>query len=340
MRDLAQFFAYLNDIAFKYVVLRNWENLPFHAETGAHSDLDLLVYDQEHFLEVFPQLERVYPHPRVQFKLHLDNGEYVQIDVRYVGDGYYPDQFEENILKSREFNPNGFFTPNPLHHRLGLVYHCVHHKNHNNYHNFLCEGKGANVRPMQIEDMLEALKKNPELSWIEPEDPSVGRFNKYVRGGTAVVNEADGVIEKKQVRHMAYKLTDNEERILKLISSKHFPKLLGREGDTLRIEHCGEPLTAQNLPDDWKDQLCYILKLLEGSNIVHRDVRLDNLMIKDGVIKLLDFGWARLKSEEDGKHPDLLGYPNKCPLGFNDIYSMNRIIKQLDAEREEVCQTK
>jgi hypothetical protein len=55
-------------------------------------------------------------------------------------------------------------------------------------------------------------------------------------------------------------------------------------------------------------------------------------MVKDGIIRLIDFGWARLAYEPDGEHPDLLGMPNRCPLGFNDAYSMNRVIKQLEEE--------
>lgn len=326
MKDLAQFFSYMNHTSFSYVVLRNWENLPYHVETGAHSDLDILVYDLDHFLELFPHLERVYPAPRVQFKLFLDSGEFVQLDARYVGDGYYPDHFEQAILDTREWNENGFFTPNPIHHRLGLVYHCVHHKGHNNYPNFLGN--------LTVPQMLDSLKQNKMLSWIEPEDPSVGRFNKYVRGGTALINTKDGAVEKKQYRHLAYNLIDNEERILDKLDSKHFPKLLGRDGNTLRIEHCGEALSAENLPEDWKEQLVHICDLLDTYSIVHRDVRLDNLMVKGETIMLLDFGWARYSDESDGKHPDLLGYPNKCPLGFNDRYSMNRVIKQLDCERE------
>lgn len=334
MRDLAQFLDYMNHTDFKYVVMRNWENLPYKVETGIHSDLDLLVYDFDHFHELFPQLERVYPKPRVQYKLYLDSGEFIQMDIRSVGDGYYPEQFQVNMLNTREWNKNGFWTPNPIHHRLGLAYHAVHHKNGNNYANYL--------GPVSVGKLLEALKQNEELAWVEPDDPSVGRFNAYSRGATSVVSEGDGWIEKRQVRYTGYKLTDNEERILNLLSGSHFPALVFREGDNLRIEHCGEPLGSNNLPENWKEQLVDIIRDLEKCGVVHRDIRLDNLMIKDGVIKLLDFGWARLSNESDGRHPDLLGYPNKCPLGFNDIYSMNMVIKQLEAELEEAteCQNK
>ena len=329
MQSIVQFFQYMNDVDFKYVVLRNWENLPFKVETGPHSDLDLLVYDLDHFLELFPDLERVYPEPRVQFKLYLDSGEYVQLDARHIGDGYYPDALEENILKTREWNPLGFWTPNPLHHRIGLAYHCVHHKNANTYPKYL--GK------LTVSDMLENMKQNENLAWTEPDDPSVGRFNSYVSGATSVVSINDDSVQKKQVRYKKYDLIRNEARILTSVCCERFPKVRESTDDSIRLEHCGAPLSASNLPDDWRWQLSQILYDLEAHRIVHRDIRLDNLMVKGDLIYLVDFGWARYECEEDGKHPDLLGYPNKCPLGFNDRYSMNRVIKQIEVELEEVC---
>jgi len=330
MRDLAHFLSYMNNTAYRYVVLRNWENLPHNVETGIHSDLDLLLYDLDHFLELFPHLEREYKAPRVRFKLTFDDGQFIFLDARHIGDSYYPLEFEENILKTREWNKAGFWTPNPIHHRIGLVYHAVHHKGANTYPNFL--GKES------VPSMLDALKQNRELAWVEPDDYSVGKFNPYQLGGTSVVTSNGTWVEKQQTCYKEYSLIENEERMLNLVNNAHFPKVISRDGDSIRIEHCGEPLTATNLPTDWKEQLAEILEALTLFGVVHRDIRLDNLMVRDNIIKLLDFGWARLKDEVDGKHPDLLGYPNKCPLGFNDGYSMNMVIRSLEMEREELCQ--
>lgn len=336
MRDLRQFFSYMNDVDFKYVVMRNWENLPDNVETGIHSDLDLLVYDLDHFLEIFPDLEPDYPLPRVRYKLTFDDGRFIYLDARHVGDNYYPEGFQEAMLETREYNKLGFWTPNPIHHRIGLVYHVVHHKGVNTYPKYLCaENTEGIVIPIAVSELFEALKQNEELAWVEPDDPSVGRFNSYQTGATSVVSNGGDWVDKKQVRYKAYKLNENEERILNILNSRHFPKVISSEDGVLRIEHCGVSLGVDNLPEDYLDQFNEILNALDKAGVVHRDVRLDNLMLKDGIIKLVDFGWARLTSEDDGKHPDLLGYPNKCPLGFNDRYSMNTVIKQLEVMREE-----
>src|SRR5690242_8657391 len=117
MESIRQFFSYLNDINFKYVVLRNWENLPNDCHLGEHSDLDLLVYDFDHFFEVFPQAEKIYALPRVRVRIPIAES-FLYVDVRYVGDDYYPESFEKSILENREWFERGFYTPDAVHHGI------------------------------------------------------------------------------------------------------------------------------------------------------------------------------------------------------------------------------
>lgn len=326
MKDLKQLFDFLNDVSFEYVVLRNWDNLPYSVELGDHSDLDLLVYDLEHFKEIIPEAKAEFPdYPtRVRYKLPIGN-EYIFMDVRFLGDGYYPSEFEKAILDTRVFNENGFYTPNPIHHRLALAYHVVHHKNSNTYERWL--GKAS------VKELLESLKKTP-IGWVAPSDLSVGKFNAYWSGATSTVSNEGGKILKKQNSFMSYNLIDNEKRILSKVDCVHFPKILGEEEGSIVLEDCGEPLTSDNLPEDWKSQLVSILMHLRENKIIHRDIKPDNLMIKDGVIKLIDFGWAKLEGEEDNP-PSCLGYPFKPSYGFDDNFSMRAVIKKLEFELEE-----
>ena len=130
---------------------------------------------------------------------------------------------------------------------------------------------------------------------------------------------------------LAYSLIDNEERILSKAISIHFPKVISKNDGELSIEDCGESLTEDNLPKDWKNQLVKILIELKVNNIQHRDIKPDNLMIKDGVIKLIDFGWAKYIDEEDKVSPPAcLGYPYRPSWGWDDNYSMRQIIKQME----------
>lgn len=319
----------MNDVSFPYVVLRNWERLPYDVVLGDHSDLDLLVYDFGHWKELFPQAIQEYPYPRVRFKVPVDDS-YIYCDVRHVGDDYYPEDFEKAILDTREWNERGFYTPNPIHHRIALAYHCVHHKGmiSDNYRKYI--GNAT------LKDLSDALKAS-SVGWIRPRDLSVGDFNGYWKGATSIVSKGDGKILKTQVSYKDYPLIPNEYRILNLLNSHHFPKVysLDIENKTIEIEDCGIPI-LDNLPEDWKFQLAEIARCLKEAKVTHRDIKLDNLMVKDGIVKLIDFGWAILEGEKEEKEaPSCLGFPNRPSWGFDDVYSINRVIKQIEFELEE-----
>ena len=273
MQSLRKLFEYMHDIDFPYVVMRNFENLPDNIHIKGHGDLDLLVYDLKHFKELFPDIKPVYPSPRVQYRANV-GGLNIYIDVRSVGDGYYPTDFQLNMLDTREYNPDGFFTPNPVFHRLGLVYHVVHHKGSNNYTNWLGDAT--------VKELADALKES-DIGYSIPNDHSVGTYNQYWKGATSVVSKEGDKVFKRQTGYNGYNLIDNEYRILSTIDSIHFPKV-SQEEDGISISDCGERVRVDNLPDNWKSQCVDILNELKKNNIQHRDIKPDNLMVKDGVV--------------------------------------------------------
>lgn len=328
LETLSQLFSYLNDISFPYVVLRNWDELPYDVVLGEHSDLDLLVYDRSHFFEVIDCAKEEYPYPRVRVKIPIGNS-FIYADIRHIGDDYYPIDFERAILDTRELNERGFFTPNPIHHRIALAYHAVHHKN------YISKEYVPWLGDATIPDLLKALQES-EIGWVPPKDTTVGTYNGYWKGATSIVEKKDGWVLKTQTNYKDYDLLNNEAVILARATSKHFPNVRAMRGGTLEIEDCGEALSHLNAPSDWKKQLTQILKDLKSHKIVHRDIKLDNLLVKNGTIKLIDFGWARYEHIPDLKEPPTcLGFPNKPSYGFDDQYSMNRVVKQLDYQFEE-----
>lgn len=329
MQSIVEFFGRMNDISFPYVVLRNFENLPFSVEVGGHSDLDLLVYDLEHFKELFPEAKAEFAFPRVRYKMPLGKF-YFYMDVRYVGDNYYPELFEQAILDTREYHPNGFYVPNPVHFRIALSYHAAHHKNENIYQRWIGDAS--------VEELLLALKKS-EIGWVEPTDPTVGRFNAYWKGATSIVNRENNRIIKRQISYKDYDLLGNEIKMLKSLDSIHFPKVYTQDEKTITIEDCGDMLTEKNAPENWKEQLLQILRELKAKKIRHNDVKLDNLMVKNGIIHLIDWGWASREGEDISSFPKCLGYPNRPSWGPDDDYAMRKVIKQLEYKMEEECES-
>lgn len=317
----------MHAVDFYYVVLRNWENLPHDCCLGDHSDLDILCYDFNHFKEIFPMAKGEYPYPRVRMKIPIGES-YFYCDVRHIGDGYYPEDFGRAILVTREWNPKGFFTPNPVHHGVALAYHAVHHKN------FIDVNYVKHLGNATIPELLEKLKKS-SIGWEEPKDKSVGKFNGYWKGCTSIVSSQDGRVLKKQVAYSSYNLVANEWAILSLIHSEHFPKVYSFVDGVLEMEDCGCSL-LMNIPSDWCEQLDDILDALREFGVTHRDIRMDNLLVKDGIIKLIDFGWAVVNGESEEKEPpSCLGYPNKPSWGFDDAYSMRILKKQITYHLEE-----
>jgi len=327
MHSIKQFFSYMNETGFKYVVLRNWENLPNDISLGEHSDLDLLVYDYTHFTELFPQAKLQYPLPRVRTKIPIGDS-YIYADIRHLGDNYYPEDFSNDILSTRQWNDRGFYTPDPLRHRIALAYHAVHHKGgiSDEYRKYL----GSST----LDELLDVLKQS-NVGWVMPNDTTVGRYYGYWKGATSIVDKKDGEVIKTQVSYSQYDLIANEAKFLKKLYSIHFPELIQHYGNTIHITDCGEPISATNLPYDWREQCRKIVRILHDNKVLHRDIRIDNLLIKDGVIKLIDFGWAIDMGQVDSP-PSCLGFPNKPSTGFNDAYSMERVIKQIEYMTEEV----
>ena len=124
--SLEQLF-YVMNATTEYVVLRNFENLPAKYNSDEHGDIDFLVKDLSEIIfitsaeKVFDEEDRVY------FKIKIA-GTDVFVDFRYVGDNYYDETWQRNILKNKELTQRGFFVPTNEDYFYSLIYHCLFHK--------------------------------------------------------------------------------------------------------------------------------------------------------------------------------------------------------------------
>ena len=123
---------------------------------------------------------------------------------------------------------------------------------------------------------------------------------------------------------------ENKERFMreaKIVAGLNHPNLLhiydideqdGRlffvmefiAGQTLR-SHIANFKFGENIPlhqaINWTIQVAQGLRVAHEKNIIHRDIKPENIMMtKDGLLKIMDFGIARLKTDTDSSDTDTL----------------------------------
>lgn len=141
-------------------------------------------------------------------------------------------------------------------------------------------------------------------------------------------------------------LAQREALFLSQFSKAYFARVLDtsyRSGySVIKLEKIhGLPL------DDVKAETCsssailftfiqHCLTLLDefmSKGIVHRDIRRDNILVRDGKPVLIDFGWA-ISDTHPYFTPSHLGDTERPPDGsFCDIYSMGKVLEQVNGHR-------
>lgn len=89
---------------------------------------------------------------------------------------------------------------------------------------------------------------------------------------------------------------------------------------------------SENEAINYALQICEALREIHNSNYLHRDIKPDNIIIKDGIVKLIDFGTARqftwMKTSKMTTiitlgYAPLEQYSDKAKFGpYTDIYSL------------------
>lgn len=136
-----ELFAKLDEKNVKYVVLRNWEPLPADYKIDEHGDIDLLVKD--YFIAKKVLGGRSYKHklhredPRFGFDVEMEGwkvanqisvgNKEIEFDIRYVGDGYYPEKWQKAMLENPGKHGN-IKILNAENHFYSLLYHALLHK--------------------------------------------------------------------------------------------------------------------------------------------------------------------------------------------------------------------
>ena len=127
--NISEVFDLLNQAGISYLVLRNYENLLApDIYMNSHDDVDLLCADSQEVVRTLHALtNRVDQSPFIGDGTHYYiyvGGEYVSLDLRYIGDDYYCEQWEKDLLNRRVMH-DGFYVMNEEDYFYTLIYHAV-----------------------------------------------------------------------------------------------------------------------------------------------------------------------------------------------------------------------
>jgi hypothetical protein len=361
-KPVSELFEQLNDNNILYVVLRNWEQLPDSVEVGPHSDLDLLVHPAHVAkLDELWGCERTQAEPyRVQRKVPVlgPRGEqsFLLTDVRTTDDGYMPELFSHQLLAKR--TPHKMFHVLPAReHFLSLLYHVVVHKgvmsaDYAAKLTSLAAAAGIPFDPKRTADLGShlALLAEHGVQPVEPEDVSVlPRLPFIAPAETAISSRLLDVHEGRAyhsrvhslggriLKQTSWDLAAREHALLARLEGPHFPQPLGVANGpgwtAVELELVdGERLSAENASDAVVHGLIDTLAELRAAEIVHRDVRADNILVRGETPVLIDFGWA-VAPDLPHVTPAGLGDEGRAPEGFCDTYALGIVLKELALPR-------
>ena len=192
----------------------------------------------------------------------------------------------------------------------------------------------------------------PKLPYLDPPASVASSRILDVIDGRAYVSrvafvEKDGrPIVRKQT---SFELAEREHALLSLLDSDHFPKPISarRDGPSTVCEMelvDGYPLSdlerfvGETSPEGARAFLLECLAILTelaARGITHRDIRPDNILVRDGGPVLIDFGWA-VSPEHPHVTPAGLGDAGRAPEGFCDTYAMGVALTPVFAHHPEL----
>lgn len=150
---------------------------------------------------------------------------------------------------------------------------------------------------------------------------------------TSRITIENQIVTKKIIKYSEYDVYPREKYWLKFFNQLGYnwvPQLLSYDDKnrTLTMTYVGERINKNNKPVDWESQLEDILNCLERMNIKHNDIKPDEILVKDGQVHLIDFGWMNINDDWSCNQ----GFDSRVKPShyFQDHNALERLHKVLD----------
>lgn len=128
--SIQEIFVTLNQYSINYAILRNYELL---SDTKifmhGHEDIDILC-DDIALIKKILDTRKIYKFPGRNSYTILFNDVEIQIDIRYIGDGYYDTNWEKAILKTKKMFNDYIYVIDDIMYFYTLIYHAIYQKNY------------------------------------------------------------------------------------------------------------------------------------------------------------------------------------------------------------------
>lgn len=205
--SLQDFFKVLNEHV-EYLVLRNFEDLLDKGVNTTHPDIDILCRDSKELIHYAGSVSRTSnPKDLIHQKILIDR-KVVSLDVRHVGDGYYDEMWETDMLDNRRIINDLCFVMDETNYFYSLLYHALIQKNRvNPDYKIRLENMGkmlAIENPVSIRT-LEHFMRKMNYYFTYPENPA----------GIANFKNVDKSLIKKDLIRLLKRKLNNAERLIK-----------------------------------------------------------------------------------------------------------------------------
>lgn len=132
------------------------------------------------------------------------------------------------------------------------------------------------------------------------------------------IDRESGVVTKTiRSKFSGYGLVKREAYWLRRLhrDSDRFPEVLKLKGDVIQTAYMGERIERDTVPSDWSSQMASILEVMFYTGVRHNDIKPHDILVMDGRLCLIDFGWAQ---------PICENVPLSWPKGLGGIFRTSR----------------